>query len=428
MILGGINLYDIIMGLLLLSCLLFVGDLIRESLNFSTISISIIYYLFSIFVLDVVMLLIGFRLTFEQNFLSLNICWIVYFLYKKYFKKLSITLFAIFSSSFLFNYFEKNLTKNSNITGDVDAVFYLQAKQIFENSYYFSVNNFVMEGYPQFLSYFQALFLKFIKFNGPYEFYSFTSHIVFYLTLIYFFELKIQLSNKVILVSTFSLMILNSDWLQFLMSTSLMSEGLVNLFAVVCLTELLKTFETKNEDYRIYILFGILYLSKQFLSSIVLIVLVILFLKQKNKTVVLFGFLGLFLKEILYIFPFADVSKDHHIRQIDVVDTIFDLLQFRDIEIQNIIFIIKNVFLDKPFTILLILFYFLFFYSKIFLNHKNFISDYIFYIVNLNSLLVFILYISVWRFMELESPVRYLLNFLTLIFVYIFTVIERTDK
>lgn len=207
-----------------------------------------------------------------------------------------------------------------------------------------------------------------------------------------------------------------------------MSEGLVNLFAAVCLTELLKSLDTNKEDYRIYILFGLLYLSKQFLSSIVLIVLIFLLLKQKNKFIVLYGFAGFILKEILYFFTFTDVSKDHHIRQIDVIDTIFDLLTFRDIEIQNIVLILKNVFLDKPFTILLVLFYCLFFYSKIFLKQGNFVLDSIFYIVNLNSLFVFILYISAWRFMELESPVRYFLNFLILIFIYIFNVIEKTRK
>lgn len=409
-------------------CLLLIGNLIKDSMNFSTISISIICYLFSFFIIDSLLLLFGFRLTFEHNFLLINILWILYFLYKKYLKKLFFVLLGTFGASFLFNFFEKNLTKNANIVGDVDAVFYLQAKQIYDYSYYFSINNFVMEGYPQFLSYFQALLLKFVNFNYSYEFYSFTSHIVFYLTLIYFFELKIQPSHKILLISTFSFMILNSEWLQFLMSTSLMSEGLVNLFAAVCLTELFKITKIEKVDYRIYIVFGMLYLSKQFLSTIVLLVLLGLLFEQKNKFVVLFGFFGFVLKEFLYVFTFVGISKDHHIRQIDLLDTIVDLLTFRDIEIKNIELIIKNIFLDKPFTILLILFYFLFLFSKVIFKHRNYISDYIFYTLNLNTLLVFALYISVWRFMELESPVRYFLNFFALIFVYIFTVIEKKDK
>ena len=81
------------------------------------------------------------------------------------------------------------LSKNLNILGDVEAVFFEQSKNIYENSFYFSVNNFVMEGYPQFISYFQSLFLKFSSIQGTYDFYSFTSHIVFYLSILFFLEI-----------------------------------------------------------------------------------------------------------------------------------------------------------------------------------------------------------------------------------------------
>jgi len=413
------------MGLLLLFSLFLIGRLIKKSMNFETISISIIFYLFSIFFIDQLFLLSSFQLSFHHAYLVTNSFWIIFFLYEKNIKNLVFISISFLSSGIIFRAIERSLSKNLNITGDVDAVFYQQVKQIYENSYYFSINNYVMEGYPQFLSYFQALFLKFVNFNQSYEFYSFTSHIVFYLTLLYFFELKIDVFNKVILVVTYFFLIFNSEWLQFLISSSLMSEGLVNLFAVVCLTELLTTVETKRNDYRIYFVFGMLYLSKQFLSSIVLIVVIVLFAKQRKKIILFIGLLGFILKELLYLFTFQGVSKDHHIRQIDVKDTLIDLVTFRDLELQNIVLILENVFLDKPFTLLLILVYLLFAISKIIFNDKNFISDYIFYTLSLNAMFVFVLYISAWRFMELDSPVRYLLNFLSLMFVYIFLTIEK---
>jgi hypothetical protein len=413
------------MGLLLLLSLFLIGRLIKKSMNFETISISIIFYLFSIFFIDQLFLLSSFHLSFHHAYLVTNSFWIIFFLYAKNIKSMVFVSISFLSSGIIFRAIERSLTKNLNITGDVDAVFYQQVKQIYENSYYFSINNYVMEGYPQFLSYFQALFLKFVNFNQSYEFYSFTSHIVFYLTLLYFFELKIDVFNKVILVVTYFFLIFNSEWLQFLISSSLMSEGLVNLFAVVCLTELLTTVETKRNDYRIYFVFGMLYLSKQFLSSIVIIVVIVLFVKHRKKIILFIGLLGFILKELLYLFTFQGVSKDHHIRQIDVKDTLIDLVTFRDLELQNIVLILKNVFLDKPFTLLLILVYLLFAISKIIFNDKNIISDYIFYTLSLNAMFVFVLYISAWRFMELDSPVRYLLNFLSLMFVYIFLTIEK---
>ena len=42
-----------------------------------------------------------------------------------------------------------------------------------------------------------------------------------------------------------------------------------------------------------------------------------------------------------------------------------------------------------------------------------------------NFLLVFLLYVSVWRNMELESPIRYFLNLLHLTIVYEFLMIEE---
>ena len=129
-----------------------------------------------------------------------------------------------------FEEFNSKLTINNNIRGDVEAVFFEQAKNIYESSYFISINNFVFEGYPQFISYIQALFLGISSNISTYNFFSFTSHIVFYLSLLYFIELDISNFHKMISVGLFSLLLLNSSFLQFLFTTSLMSEGLVSLF------------------------------------------------------------------------------------------------------------------------------------------------------------------------------------------------------
>ena len=72
-----------------------------------------------------------------------------------------------------------------------------------EFSYFYSVNNYVFEGYPQFTSYIQSLFLA-VTTNVPvYNFYSFTSHIVYYLSVLLFFELKISKFNKFLLTLVF---------------------------------------------------------------------------------------------------------------------------------------------------------------------------------------------------------------------------------
>ena len=206
-----------------------------------------------------------------------------------------------------------------------------------------------------------------------------------------------------------------------------MSEGLVSLFTAILTIGVINNINNSEVlDYKIFLLFGVMYFSKQFNSSLVLItILFLFFIKGRNK-VVLFGFFGIVLKELLYLFVFTEVSKDHHIGQIDVVDTIFDLLLFRDLQIQNILSILQNLWIDKPIVILFFVFYFSYVYSKIYMRRFELQTDLMYLLINLNIVFVFLIYISVWQNMELESPIRYFMNYLHLLIISIFLVIEKT--
>jgi hypothetical protein len=339
---------------------------------------------------------------------------------------LSITI-PFISLRIYFNEFNSKFTINNNIRGDVEAVFFQQAKSIYEGSYFNSINNYVFEGYPQFLSYIQSIFLGLSSNITTYNFFSFTSHIVFYLSLLFFIELNISNFHKFLSVSLFSSLLLNSEFLQFLFTASLMSEGLVSLFTAILTIGVINNINNSEVlDYKIFLLFGVMYFSKQFNSSLVLItILFLFFIKGRNK-VVLFGFSGIVLKELLYLFVFTEVNKDHHIGQIDVVDTIFDLLLFRDLQIQNILSILQNLWIDKPIVILFFVFYFSYVYSKIYMRRFELQTDLMYLLINLNIVFVFLIYISVWQNMELESPIRYFMNYLHLLIISIFLVIEKT--
>ncbi len=328
-----------------------------------------------------------------------------------------------------FDIFNSKFTINNNIIGDIEAVFFAQTKNIYEGSYFNSINNYIFEGYPQFLSYIQSVFLGLSSNISNFEFFSFTSHMVFYLSLLFFLELNISNNYKLISVALFSALLFNSEFIQFLFTTSLMSEGLVSLFTAVLIVGAINNTKNSDElDYKIFLLFGIMYFSKQFNSSLVLIVTILLFLIKGRNKVILFGFSGLVLKELLFLFVFTGVNKDHHISQIDIADTIFDLLLVRDLRFQNIFTILKNLWIDKPLVILFLIFYFSYLYSKIFIKKFDLQTDLIFIILNLNTIFVFLIYISVWQNMELESPIRYFLNNLHLYIVSIFLTIEKTKN
>ena len=424
--LHDINLFDLFLGFFLFLFLYFVGDFIKNIFKFETISIGIIAYLFSFFIFDCLVLFFYKDLLFFDIIKIVNSLWLLLFVYKQrnlnHLLKLTLSFFTLRIS---FNYFISNLTVNKNITGDVNAVFFEQSKNIYEFSYFYSVNNYVFEGYPQFTSYIQSLFLA-VTTNVPvYNFYSFTSHIVYYLSVLLFFELKISKFNKFLLTLVFSSIIINSSFIKFLMTTSLMSEGLVSLFTVITLVSILNNYKTFIvSDYKLFILLGIIYFSKQFNSSLVIILVTYLFVITKFNKIVLFGYSSFILKELLFIFVFKDISKDHHIKQMDVVDTLLDLLLFRDLKIENFILIIKNLWIDKPITLIFVIFYLAYIFNTLIFKNSNNLINTSFILININIIFVFLLYISVWRNMELESPIRYFLNYFHLILITSFQNIE----
>jgi hypothetical protein len=208
-----------------------------------------------------------------------------------------------------------------------------------------------------------------------------------------------------------------------------MSEGLVSLLSAILIIAVCNNLKnTKQLDYKIFFLLGIMYFSKQFNSSLVLIMTLLVFFIEGRKKVVMLGLSGFVLKELLFLFVFVEVSKDHHIIQMDVTDTILDLLLFRDLQIQNILSIIQNLWMDKPLSILFFIFYFSYVYSKIFTKRFEFKNDLIFILINLNIIFVFLIYISVWQNMELESPIRYFLSNLHLIIASVLISIESAKK
>ena len=296
--LTSINFYDLIAGLLLFTFLYLVGNLVKKILKFDSVSVGIIAYLFSFFIIDSLILFFYQQLSFIEIVLIVNLLWLPFFIFKSWnVTNLLQIIFSIISLRLFFDFFESRLTKNKNIIGDVEAVFFNQAKNIYEGSYFNSVNNYIFEGYPQFLSYIQSIFLGLSANIQQYNFYSFTSHIVFYFSLLFFIELNISKFHKLTLISLFSLLILNSSFLSFLFTTSLMSEGLVSLFTAILVVNVLNNLSNDGSlNYKLFLIIGMLYFSKQFNSSLILILIILLYFISGNKKAVLFGFFGIVLK------------------------------------------------------------------------------------------------------------------------------------
>ena len=421
------NYYDLISSLLLFLFLILIGELIKNSLQLVNKSISIVLYLLSFFIADNIFTIISFGTNHFIVFLIVNSFWLLFLLSKKTkildltFLILSITLLNLYNHVF-FN----NLSKNKNVIGDVKDIHFQNVQNLYEKGYLYSMNNSTLEGYPQLVAYFQATLNRLSISIETFSNLSSAVNVLFFLTLLLVYETKISNFGKFIMGMTFTVLIYNSEWLKLIFVDSLMTEGTLSYLLAAILMSVVQTKNKGSKNLQlVFLLLGTLYLAKQFISLLSLIaVIYFLFLKETRKFAV-FGFFGLILKELSFVTVFKNLTKNYHLKQIDLIDTFFDLILFRDLKISNIQTILRNLFLDKPSFLIFVIFFILL--GMLILNKKAFNQDLVLYssIVLINFLLVFLLYVSVWRNMELESPIRYFLNLLHLTIVYEFLMIEE---
>lgn len=420
-----INIFNAVSVLLLFLLLLNIGVAVKKCLNLNSNSFGITVFIFSFFIVDIVILYFYNKANFNEIFILVNLAWLIIFLLNKKFIQTSIILFFYsITQSFNTLYLDR-LSQNLNIIGDVEAYFYPQAKNIYENSYYYSVTNFITEGYPQFTSYLQALFLRFSLDLENYIYINSTTQIIFLLSILFFLELKVPLRNRLFILTIFSAIIFNSKWTQFMFTNSLMSEGVVSFFSAVLLYEV---FNSKKRRSLVFFTLGVLYFTKQFLSTIIIILLILLIFKREDRKFVFFGFIGLLLKESLFIYVFSGLSSSRHLEQIDIPMTIKNILTFTNLEFMNIVLIGKNIIMDKPLTLLITGLFFLLLTNLYMTNHLGIeINTYISIII-FNFLCILLLYISAWQNMELESPVRYVWSFFHLKLTVVSLLISRLNQ
>ena len=320
------------------------------------------------------------------------------------------------------------LTKNKNLIGDVEAVFLKQSSNIYEYSYKYSIINYADEGYPQFTSYVQSLIHK-ISFNTEsFIFVTSTSQVIFYLSILFFCESKISRFGKIYVSLIYTFLIINNEFYQFLFTSSLMSEGIVNLFTAVILYELALSIQGKNQKLIYFFFLGVLYLTKQFISTISIILSLFFIFKKDSRKLALISIYPLVLKELLLFTSFKNINSSHHLNQINVKDTFFDLITFSNLEFGNILIIFNNLYKDKPFILLVFVLFLVLIFNLI--KHKkiDFLSQIFMFVILSNIFLTLCIYISAWKNMELESPVRFILTYFHLYIITIFINIEKLKQ
>lgn len=411
-----INFFNLISTILLFSLFLFFGICIQNVFNLEYIHSGITLFLLSFLIIDLIILFFNKNVTFLTNTFLVISLWLIIFLLKKVNKFYLLISYFLLAINILFNQlFLDRYIKNPNIK--VDAWYYIEfSKNIYNNNFFYSMNNNIFTGYSQISSYFHSLIYNLSLNSSEYIYYRHTTNLLFFLMLLLLIEVSKQKGVKLFAPLLFSSIVLNSDWLSFLMFDSLMSEGILNyLFCSSLLSATSRGKSTKNIGL---ICLGMLVFTKQFYITLILILSILSLISKNFRKNSIYLFFGIMLKEVVFATYFNNIAKDHHIRQIDLKDTLFDFLLMRDLKPENIIKIIQNLLKDIPLSYLLTLIFFLYltavFYRTVDLKSTLFLS-----LILINFLLIFAIYISVWRNMELESPIRFILNLFLLKLVLI---------
>ena len=423
-----VNLQSLLLAFFPFIFLYYLGDEINKILNLNSISLSISIYLMGLFITNFIFLPIDkYFLSFSDIFVVYNLFIGLYCLYFSESKnKVLIIFIFIFLFRILFNLFGFNEFNYIEYNSDVPEFWLPTTEKIYDSDLYFSIQENIIQGYPLMIPHIFAN-LHYLFFGSSTYLFSFIiPNIFLYLNLFLIYESLQTKSVKLVTMITFISILINSDWLSYLFFNSLMGEVVVNyLFSVF----LVNAYLNKNiGNQKIYYLFlGFLYFLKPFASFLFVFIGIFHYIKYKKNFILFFTFIGLFVRRIYNSFNFfkPDSLKSQSSENIYLDIFLENFEKLFEFKLENISLIVKNeILIDR------ILFLFLMIYLIIKLVNIN--SENNFNILNIlfftNAILVFYLYSTIWKEIELGSAYRYLFSFITIVFVDLQFTLEKLHK
>lgn len=405
---------------------------INSSLKLNSLSLSLVYFLSSFFVVDFLLLIVFKNVLFKYIVIIVYLLWgvLLSFLKKNKIVFLKVTLlFAV--NNYINQKFFKTLTNVGNyqeLNTDVPLQWFKLADLISSNNYYFALSNNVIEGQTLFISYIQALIFNLNFYLYDFEFIRINANIVLVFITMLVCDLKISNRNKIIACLALFSIILNSDWLTYLFIDSLMLEGIVSfIFA----TFLLNLKQHTNQKFRptsliFFIFFSSLLFTKQFVSLLTIFLFIYIFIKYKNvnsMVIPIFYSIDFFYKKYVIL----ESGQFELIKGTSISELVTNLFLFRNLEISNISKIINQLLIDRPVSYLLLLFIILNIF-RLTKNSKDEELNLIFTLVIINFVLIFTLYVAWWQDFGIQSSFRYILNLFNLFYLSTIIHLDSTEK
>ena len=122
-----------------------------------------------------------------------------------------------------------------------------------------------------------------------------STNVLWLLTLLFIYESDLSRISKCVFFFSFSALIFNSEWLKLLFIDSLMTEGSLSYLFCIVLLSIFKSIKTNEGNlYISFILMGLLYFSKQFISLLSLFVILYFLFSKKNRAYAFIGTIGFY--------------------------------------------------------------------------------------------------------------------------------------
>ena len=411
----------------------YLSKTINKSTKLNSLSLSLVFFFFSFFVFDLFLLLINKSIPKKVTILVVVFFWAVFFIFKLKNKIDILKLIAIYFCSFYANnkYFYElaNLDGYIELNSDVPLQWFKLADLISSNNYFFAFTNNVIDGQGLLLSYLQSLIFNLNFYFYDFQFVRLNANIVLFFTLLLIIDLNILRKNKIISSITLGALLLNSDWLTYLFLDSLMLEGIVS-FVFTSFVINLDKFKTKDLNIKsllFFSFFSCMIFTKQFISTISLLLLLYIFIRYKNRNIIVVVFF--YLLDFSYKKVFTPNVEGFELLNGTSISQLFkDIIFFNNLEISNISKIILQLLIDRPVSFLIFLFFALNVYR--FLSSEKFDPNLnlYFFIVTLNFILIFILYTVWWKDFGIQSSFRYIMNIFYLLFIGIVKHLDSIGK
>ena len=391
-----------------------VGKALKPLLKVKFNSSGIVIFLLSFYIFDKSFLIISRFFSFKYSFHIVLIGWILFIINKniKNLSNLRTLLFSYiisFSSLNIFNRF-LTLSEQNFLTSDEKYFWLPVSKNIYEYNLFESLLYNPLPSYGLLVGHMNAVLNQLFSYSENFLYFPAYKNLFFFLTIFLIFELPVEKVAKFVSSSIITVIVLTSDWFTYLFFNSLLAESISSYFFGVLFIELI--YNKKKLSMSLIVCFGFLYFSKQFISFFAIFCgLYYLFMNKKPKFAygcLFFGVIVDLINSLLLNIPITWRMYTDSFRS--------DALTGEGgINFRNFFNIIQQFLIDRPVTY----FIFITFLISLFIVWNfGFYEKESLYLILLNTIFVFILYIFVWTSVEYESSYRYLLNIFHVILLF----------